>query len=267
MTHNILARRPLVIGMVHLLPLPGSPGYGGSMEPILEAARRDALALAQGGVHAIMVENFGDVPFARGRVGTETVAAMTVAARVVAETSGLPLGINVLRNDGLSAMAVAAATGAAFIRVNVLAGARLTDQGIVEGIAYELLRYRTALGASNVAVLADISVKHSRPLAAENTALDAEELVGRSGAAALIVTGATTGRPVDEAYLAELGRVVDVPILVGSGVTPATASRLLGTASGFIVGTSLKEEGRLDRPVDPTRVRALMQAVADGASS
>lgn len=267
MTHSILTRRPLVIGMVHLLPLPGSPGYGGSMDAVIEAARRDARALAEGGVHAIMVENFGDVPFARGRVGTETVAAMTAAARAVAETSGLPLGINVLRNDGLSAMAVAAVTGAAFIRVNVLAGARLTDQGIVEGIAYELLRYRSSLGAGDVAILADISVKHSRPLAPEDTALDAEELVGRSGAAALIVTGATTGRPVDEAYLAELGRAVDVPILVGSGVTTTTAPRLLATASGFIVGTSLKEDGRLDRPVDPARVRELMAAVAGGTRS
>src|SRR4051794_7613276 len=122
-------RKP-VIGMLHLPPLPGSPMYSQD-RPIGEVVIRDAEALAGGGVNGLMLENFGDVPFYPGRVPAHTVAAMTaIAAEVRRRFPELPLGINVLRNDGCSAMAIAAAVGAHFVRVNILCGARLADQGI-----------------------------------------------------------------------------------------------------------------------------------------
>ena len=154
-----------VIGMVHLLPLPGSPRFGGDVSAIREAALRDAQALAEGGVHGIMMENFGDVPFFPGHVPASVVAHVTTIAAEIRRRIDLPLGINVLRNDGQSALAVAHAVGADFIRVNVLSGARVTDQGIVQGIAHDLLRERSQLGATSVKILADVDVKHSAPLA------------------------------------------------------------------------------------------------------
>ncbi|MGK2855747.1 MAG: BtpA/SgcQ family protein, partial [Thermoanaerobaculia bacterium] len=164
-----------LIGMVHLRPLPGAPLFSGSMDEVIEAAVRDATALRDGGAAAFIVENFGDKPFAK-TVGAETIAAMT---RVIAEITRevrLPFGVNVLRNDGLAAMAIAAATGAAFIRVNVLSGAMVTDQGVIEGGAASLMRFRATLSATSVAVFADHMVKHASPLAPIDPVQSAKDL-------------------------------------------------------------------------------------------
>src|SRR2546426_191322 len=156
-----------VIGMLHLAALPGSPLYGESIEPIRSAMLRDAELLVEGGVQGLMMENFGDTPFFPGRVPAFVVAHMTaLAAEVKRRFPDTPLGINVLRNDGLSALAITHAVGAEYIRVNVLCGARLADQGILHGIAHDLLRLRSELGAREIKILADVDVKHSAPLAA-----------------------------------------------------------------------------------------------------
>ena len=140
-------RKP-VIGMLHLPALPGSPLYGGSLTSIRDAMLRDAQLLAEGGVNGLMIENFGDTPFFPGRVPAHVVAHLTaIAGEVRRCVPNLPLGINVLRNDGLSALAVAHAVGADYIRVNVLCGARVADQGLLQGIAHELLRLRAELKA------------------------------------------------------------------------------------------------------------------------
>src|SRR5688500_11931771 len=158
-------RKP-VIGMLHLAALPGSPLYGASLSAIAEAVLRDAQLLAEGGVNGLMIENFGDTPFFPGRVPAHVVAHMTaIAGEVRRLVPNLPLGINVLRNDGLSALAVAHAIEADYIRVNVLCGARVADQGILQGIAHELLRLRVELRADAIKIFADVDVKHSAPLA------------------------------------------------------------------------------------------------------
>src|SRR5688572_30780945 len=158
-------QRP-VIGMLHLPPLPGAPLYGGSMQKIRDVLLSDAAKLAEGGVHGLMIENFGDTPFYPGRVPGHVIAHMTaLAAEVRRAVPQLPLGINVLRNDGLGALSVAHAVGAAYIRVNVLCGARLADQGFLHGIAHDLLRLRRELDAAPIRIFADVDVKHSAPIA------------------------------------------------------------------------------------------------------
>ena len=265
---EIFQKKPFVIGMVHLKALPGSPGFGGSFDEVLSAAKADASILAAGGVDAIMVENFFDVPFTPNRVETETVSAMTLAVKEVMTaanaTRTIPIGVNVLRNDGMSAMAIAACTGASFIRVNVLSGARLTDQGVIEGIAYPLARLRANLNADGILIMADVDVKHSAPLAPKEVHIEAEELVERSGANAIIITGSTTGRPVDGSQLTKLREHVDVPLVIGSGVTAKTAADLAKVADAFIVGTSLKEDGDIRKPVELSRVQELMKALQEG---
>ncbi len=266
-------RKP-VIGMVHLRALPGSPGFAGGaggVKDVWASAVRDARALAEGGVDGLMLENFGDVPFFAGAVGPETVAHITAAALRVRDAVELPLGINVLRNDVRSALAVASAVGASFVRVNVLVGAYVTDQGVIEGQAAEVMRYRRALGADDVAVFADVRVKHAAPLGGRPIEVEAEELVARAGADAVIVSGEGTGKPTDPERIAAVkgavggvagGAVGSAPVLVGSGATVETAAELLAHADGLIVGSSLKEGGRLEAPVEVARVRALMEAVA-----
>lgn len=247
--------------MVHLLPLPGAPLYRGSLHEVIDAALRDARALRDGGAAGLIVENFGDKPFSK-TAGAETVAAMTRVVAEVAREVALPFGVNVLRNDGAAAMAIAVATGASLIRVNVLTGAMVTDQGVIEGDAAGLLRLRRQLGAEDVAILADHMVKHASPLAPIDPVQSARDLRSRGLADALVVTGKETGGEADPAGLALVRRAVpDAPILLGSGLTAENAPRFRELADGFIAGTWLKEEGRVDAPVDAGRVRALVLAL------
>lgn len=253
-------RRP-VIGMLHAPPLPGSPRSQGSWRSLEEHVMEDARLLVEGGVHGLMIENFGDSPFYPDRVPPHVVACLTALAARVKRTHDRPLGINVLRNDGVSALGVALAAGADFIRVNVLCGARVTDQGIIQGIAHDLLRLRANLDARHILVLADVDVKHSAPLADMPLDQDVADLVHRGGADAVIVSGSGTGRKVEISDVTEVKKAAgDAPVLIGSGVTADTLGPLLATADAVIVGTSLKVDGIPAGPVDPRRVEALMVA-------
>src|SRR5947208_297369 len=150
----------LLIGVVHLGPLPGSPRWGGDLERLIEFSVNDAETYERGGVHALFIENFGDVPFTKSNVSAETIAVMTAAGRAIRAGVKLPIGFNVLRNDARAALALCAACGGSFIRVNVHTGAMLTDQGLIEGEAYETLRYRERI-CPGVQILADVHVKHA----------------------------------------------------------------------------------------------------------
>jgi len=254
-----LDQSPL-IGMIHLPALPGAPRYGGTMAPVVDRALRDAETLAAGGVDAVLVENFGDVPFFAGSAPRETVAAMAAVVERVTGAVDLPVGVNVLRNDGASALAVAAATGGSFIRVNVLSWARLTDQGVVEGRAAELMRRRSALGAEEVLVLADVAVKHSAPLAEVSAAREAKDVAERGLADAVVVTGEATGWAADLRMLEQIASEVLVPVVAGSGVTPNNAPAVRAAASGAIVGSSMMEGGRAGGPVTLQRATRLAAA-------
>ena len=240
-----------VFGMVHFLPLPGAPLFGGSIDEVIGAALADARALAA--CDGIAFENFGDRPF-RKIVTKETIAAMTrVIADVIREVR-VPFGVNVLRNDAAGALAIAAATGAAFIRVNVHTGAMLTDQGIIEGDAAETLRMRAAM-ARQVMIFADHLVKHASPLGVVDEVQSAKDLRERGLADAVIVSGRETGAEVDQARFERVRSAIDAPLLIGSGLTADNAARF-SDADGAIVGTSLKSGGR----VDPRRAEQLVTA-------
>ncbi len=252
-----------IIGMVHLLPLPGSPLYNGSVDEIFERALSDAQLLAEGGCHALMMENFGDSPFAKGRVEAQVVSLMTRIAVEIKSRVKVPLGINVLRNDGISALAVALACGAEFIRVNILSGARVTDQGLIEGIGYELLRERSRLKAEHIAILTDIDVKHSAPLAARPIVDEVKDTLSRGGADALIVSGSGTGAAVNlDKLKAVKSAAKEGLVLLGSGVSAENLLELARHADGFIVGTSLKKGGKSTGPVEVAKVRELLQVHA-----
>lgn len=248
--------------MIHLPGLPGSP-RATPMASVLEAARRDAGRLVEAGFPGLMVENYGDAPFLPGAVDPVTVAALARVIGALREEIGdLPLGVNVLRNDARSALGLAAAWDLQAIRVNVHAGARVTDQGVLEGRAWETLRLRSAWGAEAVAIWADVRVKHSAPLGAPRpVAEEVAEAVERGGADAVIVTGAGTGVAADPEELAAVCRAAGaVPVLLGSGVDESTVATILAQAWGAIVGTATKEGGVTTAPVDPKRARALVRA-------
>lgn len=263
MLEELFGTNKPIVGVIHLLPLPGSPRWDGQMEPVCLRAEQEAAALATGGAHGLIVENFFDAPFAKNRVDTATACALSVVVKRISAICDLPIGINVLRNDALTAMAVATAVGAQFIRVNVLSGTMLTDQGIIEGQAHELLLYRKQLLAhKQVKVLADILVKHASPLTPDpDIAMLAKDTVYRGLADGLIVSGVATGTAANmEDLRAVRASVPDVPLFVGSGTTSANISTLLAIADGVIVASSLKRQGVLENPVDVERVRSLIQA-------
>jgi uncharacterized protein len=249
-----------LIGMIHLKALPGSPGYGGNFQAVIDGALRDAQTLEQGGVDGIMIENFFDAPFYKDQVGAETVAGMTRVIGLIRQQTRLPLGVNVLRNDGMSAIAVATACDCQFIRVNVLTWAMLADQGVLEGKAAQILRYRRML-QSNALVFADCMVKHAVPLAAQTMELTAMDTWERGGADALIVSGVGTGKSTDynDVLAARLG-APDAPILIGSGLSAENMATFWPVIDGAIVGTSLKVEGKVENPVELSRVQALVEA-------
>ena len=255
---------PRLIGMVHLLPLPGAPDFGGDFEAVLRQAVEDAVRLADAGFGGIMIENFGDAPFFADEVPPVTVAAMTRAAVSLAGVVDLPFGINVLRNDARSAVSIAAATGARFVRVNVLTGTMFTDQGPIVGKAAEVGRLRTALGA-DIAIFADVFVKHAVPPAGLTLEQAAEELTGRGGADAVVASGPATGKPPTVEQLAATKVAIgDVPLYVGSGTGVETAAAFLAAADGLIVGSATKPGGNIAAPVDLELARAIVEA-ASGA--
>ncbi len=260
---------PLLVGMVHLLPLPGSPRFSGDMRGVVEGAVADARTLMEAGFPALMVENFGDAPFFPGLVPSETVAGMTRALLAVREACpGLALGVNVLRNDLRSALGIAAAAGADFARVNIHVGAAVADQGILEGRAWETVRVRSWL-CPQVALLADVQVKHARPLGqGSDAAEEARELLYRGLADALVVSGAATGSPVNPEVLDRVhGASPGAPVYIGSGATADSAYRYARRGLGILVGTAIKRDGDVSQPVDPSRARLFVEAVREARSS
>ena len=249
-----------IIGVVHLLPLPTSARWGGSLKAVIDRAEQEATALASGGVDGIMVENFFDAPFTKNQVDPAVVSAMTVVVQRIQNLVTLPVGINVLRNDGKSAIAIATCVHAQFIRVNVLTGVMATDQGLIEGEAHQLLRYRRELGA-DVKILADVLVKHARPLSSPNLTVAVKDTIERGLADAVILSGWATGSPPTQEDL-ELacGAADGTPVFIGSGANWENIATLLQAANGVIVSSSLKRQGRIEQPIDPIRVSQFVEA-------
>ena len=244
----------VLIGMVHLKPLPGSYLYEENFDVVLEHAIREAKKLEQAGFDAIMIENFNDIPFLK-TVEPITIAAMSVISKSVKDVISLPLGINVLRNDAIAAYSVAYTVKADFIRVNVLTGVAYTDQGIIEGIAPQLARLRKLL-PSKIKVFADVHVKHAHHFGDFEEALS--DAIERGLADAVIISGKRTGNEVDLKKLKRAKELSNVPVLVGSGTTYENLPELWKYADGFIVGTWIKKEGKTNNDIDPERAKKLV---------
>ncbi len=253
-----------LIGMVHVLPLPGSPSYRLPVGEVVSLAVRDATLLEEAGFDAVMVENFGDAPFYADDVPPVTVAGLSRVVAAVRDQIDIPVGVNVLRNDAIAGLAIATACEASFIRVNVLSGTMFTDQGPIAGRAAEVSRMRAALDP-NVEVLADLWVKHAVPPAGLEPEDAASDLWERGGADGIIVSGRATGQPTDRTWLHRIREAVpQARLLVGSGVDPTSVAHLIGACDGAIVGTALKRDGQVRHPVDPVRARALVKAAREG---
>lgn len=248
-------RKPL-IACIHLASLPGSPGYEGSMKKVIDSALWEAEIFNKYGIDGLIVENFRDNPFYPDQLPPETIAAMTAATQEIVKIFPGPVGVNALRNDARSALAISIASGAGFIRVNIHIGAAITDQGIIQGRAHETLRLRKLLN-DQVLIFADVAVKHASPLGNRTIIDETKDLSIRGMADAIIVTGNQTGGQTDLVDLQKVKENTNLPVVIGSGITDKNLKEYYNLADGFIVGSYFKEEGRASNRVEETRVQQL----------
>jgi membrane complex biogenesis BtpA family protein len=262
---KIFQKTKVAIGVLHCPPLPGTPRYDGeAVEALYDRALRDAEAYVEGGIDGLIIENHGDLPFLKPhRIGPETAAAMAVITDRVRRAFDVPLGINVLANAGIPALAIAKSAGAAFIRVNQWANAYVANEGFIEGEAAEILRYRASISAKDVLIFADTHVKHgAHAIVADRSISELTRDVEFFDADAVIATGQRTGDSVDLQELEEIGRATRLAVLVGSGVTLSNVGAILERAAGVIIGSSLKMDGTWWSAVDRQKVARFMQDVA-----
>jgi len=263
---KIFQRLKVAIGVVHCLPLPGAPRWEGApIETIYERALRDAQSYVRGGVDGLIIENHGDIPFSKpSEIGPETSAAMAVVTDRIRREFAVPLGINVLANAAIPALAVAKASGAAFVRVNQWANAYVANEGFIEGEAARALRFRSTIGAKDVMIFADAHVKHgAHAIVADRSVTELTRDLEFFDADAVIATGRRTGDAADLTELEEIALATRLPVLVGSGVTTDNVGEILERAEGVIIGSSLKTNGVWWEAVDQQRVTAFMRKVAD----
>lgn len=264
---DIFSRKKAVIGVIHCDAFPGSPKYRGkSISDIIERALRDADNYLSGGVHGLIVENHGDIPFAKPEdIGPETAAFMAVITEKIRERFGAPLGINVLANAAIPAIATALAGGADFVRVNQWANAYIANEGFIEGAAAKALRYRNQLRADHIRVFADSHVKHgSHAIVADRSIQELTRDVDFFEADAVIATGQRTGDSATLGEIDEIRAATALPLLVGSGVTPGNICQILGRTQGVIVASCMKVDGVWWNEVELARVQHFM-SVAQAA--
>lgn len=251
-----------LIGNLHLPPLPGTPRYeGDTVAQIAERALADLAAYQDGGMDGVVIENHGDIPFVKpGQIGPEIIAAMAAIAERLSSEARIPYGINLLANGAIGALAIAKATGADFVRVNQWTNSYVSNEGVLDGEAGAALRFRRSIGAENVAVFADVHVKHGAHAITQDRGID--ELardVDFFDADVAIVTGNRTGDAIPVEEIAAIREGTRLPVIGGSGMTAANAPELLRLLDGAIVGSSLKLADHWANPVDPERVAAFIK--------
>jgi uncharacterized protein len=257
---DLFSAEKSLIACIHLLALPGSPRFEGSMKKIINAALRETEVFNQNGIDGLIIENFRDNPFYPDQLPPETIASMTAVTREIVRVFKGPVGVNALRNDAKSGLAIATAAQAHFIRVNVHIGAAVTDQGIIQGKAYETLRLRKILN-DRLLIFADVAVKHASPLGNRNIVEETRDLALRGMADAIIVTGNHTGGQANPEEIKQVKSATELPVLIGSGVTKENIHSYFKLANGFIVGSNFKKDGNADHEVEEERVRSFMSVI------
>ena len=248
-----------VIGMVHLLPLPGAPGYRGSMEEIYEAAHNDLKNLIEGGADAVIVENFGDIPYAKENELITNTAFASVASQLRRECT-LPMGINVQFDNVEAEWAIAYSCDYDFIRSEVFAENRMGPNGVFTASGPQIMRLK-ARYPKDIALLADVNVKHTFPVTEQPLDFTIESII-EGGADCLICTGVMTGKSPGIEDVQLMKKIAgDFPVIVGSGVNDRTAKDYFEVSDGAIIGSYFKEDGNVMRPIDPKRVRKLVQNI------
>jgi membrane complex biogenesis BtpA family protein len=250
-------KKPL-IGVIHLMPLPGSPSYDGDRKVIYEKALEEVAVYKKYGIDGLLIENFRDKPFYPDKIPAETVASLSAIGKQILGEVDMPVGINALRNDAQSGLAIATAIGAHFIRVNVHVGEVLSEQGVIKGMSHKTLRLRERL-KSNVLIFADLRVKHATPIVERGLVEETKDLTERGLADAILITGKRTGEEADIEELKTVKESTHLPVLIGSGINIENIDKYFSVADGFIVGSYFKQGGLAENFIDEERVKELSE--------
>ncbi|WP_243108574.1 BtpA/SgcQ family protein [Clostridium rectalis] len=255
--YELFKDKKAIIGMVHLLPLPGSAMFDGDMEKVYSQAIHDTKVLEEGGVAALMVENFGDMPYSK-ELSLEQSTALAAVAAVVKENTKLPVGIDAAFCDYKSAIACAKATGADFVRLAVFVDTVECFAGILEPCCAQALKYRKQIDAQEVMIFADIQVKHTHMLVENVDIIESASVAVNCGADAVIVTGLATGMETPIETVKRVKDNVSCPVIIGSGVNCKNIKEQMNIADGAIVGSSLKYDNVVTNKVHIDKVKELM---------
>jgi membrane complex biogenesis BtpA family protein len=251
-----------VIGMIHISALPGTPNYKGSVKQIIEQAKREALIYKENGIDAIAIENMHDVPYLKRKVGPEVTSLMSVIGYEVKNLTKLPCGIQILAGANKDALAAAHSAGLDFLRAEGFVFAHVADEGIMESDAGELLRYRKQIAAENILIFTDIKKKHSsHSITADVDIIETAKAAQFFLSDGIIITGSSTGYEADMDEAKKVKDEINIPVIIGSGITTGNIKKYLPIADAFIVGSSLKKEGRWMNEVDAERVKVFMKRI------
>lgn len=250
--------KSFVIGMVHLKALPGTVGFKGDMKSIIQKGIEDAKKIEEAGFSAIMVENFGDMPY-KVNLDLEQTAALAAATAVIKREVNIPVGIDAAFNDYKSGLAIAKAAGADFIRIPVFIDTVEYFGGIVTPCATKALQYRKQIEAEEVNIFADIQVKHSHMLISNIPIEESAKVAESCGADALIVTGTQTGEETPIEMIKRVKNVVSIPVLTGSGTNKDNIREQMNIANGAIIGTSIKVDNNVWNEVDLNKAKEIIE--------
>jgi len=259
---SLFKTKKVIIGMIHVDALPGTPKFAGSVKAIVEKAKKEAKIYKDAGVDAIAIENMHDVPYLKNSVGSEITAAMSIVGHEVKNCSNMPCGIQILAGANIEALAVAHSAGLDFIRAEGFVFAHTADEGIIESCAGNILRYRKMIGADNILVFTDIKKKHSSHSITSDVDIaetaHAAEFFLSDG---VIVTGAATGMEASINEITQVKKAVKIPVLVGSGITYDNLEKYIPAADAFIVGSYFKKDGYWENDIDFEKTKKFMQKV------
>ena len=247
--------------MIAVGPLPGSPRYAGSSRAVISAALSDLEEYIEAGADVIVLENSHDIPYIKPPLDPHGIALMKRIAREARKRFRGPMGMQLLEAANESALEIACEADLDFLRVEGYVFAHIGGAGLIEGCAGRLLRKRASLGCKHVKIFADVNKKHcSHALTGD---LDITDVVKQAEfflADAVIVTGPRTAEPPELKELRRVKESANVPVFIGSGINARNISKYISLADGFIVGSTLRQDGKFLSPLDPKRLRAFVSA-------
>lgn len=259
---SLFARTKPIVGVIHVGALPGTPRSLHTVAELITSAKNEARLYRESGVDGVIIENMHDVPYLRGEVGPEIVAAMTAIALEVKHECRLAVGVQILAGANMEAMAVAHAAALDFIRAEGYAYAHVADEGLIQASAAKLLRFRRMIGATHVQVWTDVKKKHAAHAITADVSLgETAETVEFMGADCVIVTGSATGKPPQIADVQEAKSHCRLPVFLGSGITETNIGEFYDAADGFIIGSAFKVDGLWSNTIDPARVGKVIKAL------